>query len=497
MAPSLLIADEVEKKNIPIQEEQVVAAGVTPKTSDAPAPEPSMMVCASAALKLMHAAIAHGVHHHFYQEGKEAFDKNDAEGFQRTFEDFVVELLGGDLREKYATKHPDLVAKVDVGKIVGDILDKKVCKKLYNFLPTHPSYIGLKKTLLQYRTVYKKMKDKPEPKVVLTKNYKKGDKGGEIKDLRRYLQFYDYLPHDGVITDVYDDELVEAVKKFQEYHTHENDGVIGPQTREAFKLTLKDRINLIKLNLKRWRVFSPLEKRDDTPQRLIFVNIGSYTVEAIEDGKRKLFMKAIVGMPGRRTPLFKAPMTQVIFNPSWWVPPSIATKDKLNKIIADPDYLDRSGYTVTDEFGMVLSPFEVNWQDFSGGYFPVRLRQHPGKSNALGQIKFDIKNRYTIYLHHTNQPELFKKISRAKSSGCIRLEEPIALANWVFEGEDLSKPEVVAKLMTSNVTKSKALKSQIPVYFIYITAWVDDEGHLRISDDPYNIDKEELKMSGG
>jgi murein L,D-transpeptidase YcbB/YkuD len=113
-------------------------------------------------------------------------------------------------------------------------------------------------------------------------------------------------------------------------------------------------------------------------------------VEAFTKNKSAVSMKAIVGMSGRRTPLFKALMKNVIFHPSWGVPVSIAVKDKLSKIQSDPDYLNRSGYTVTDESGIVVDPFQVSWEGLSLGYFPYHLRQKPGKYNALGQIKFDI-----------------------------------------------------------------------------------------------------------
>jgi murein L,D-transpeptidase YcbB/YkuD len=186
-------------------------------------------------------------------------------------------------------------------------------------------------------------------------------------------------------------------------------------------------------------------------------------------------------------------MTAIVLNPAWYVPDTIFFKDKLKKIQADPDYLSRNRYLVSDHEGEVINPHSVDWGEISEGYLPYRIRQLPGKNNALGLIKFFLEDKNGIYMHDTDRPKLFLESPRALSSGCIRLSSPFDLAVWALEKTD---PESIKKLkeqIETGQTKTLNLPASIPVYFIYITVWVDDNDQPLFSDDPYDLDPTDMR----
>jgi len=145
--------------------------------------------------------------------------------------------------------------------------------------------------------------------------------------------------------------------------------------------------------------------------------------------KATIMMPIIVGRPDRRTPLFYTTLKNIVLNPSWGVPHSIFIRDKLPRIRNDPGYVQRANFTIMDRSGKVIDPDAADWRNEGKNYY---LRQSPGRHNALGQIKFNIENPYTIYLHGTPDQHLFAKRARALSSGCIRLKHPLKLAAWVL-----------------------------------------------------------------
>jgi murein L,D-transpeptidase YcbB/YkuD len=184
-------------------------------------------------------------------------------------------------------------------------------------------------------------------------------------------------------------------------------------------------------------------------------------------------------------------MNSVVLNPAWGVPVSIFIKDKLRKVLQDPKYLSKSGFTVTDQDGDTVTDSSVDWSHVSLHHFPYTVRQLPGKNNALGAIKFNLDNKEAIYLHGTPQKNLFHKVARPFSSGCVRLESPQKLATWALKGTQYDNPQKLQEKINAGDTSAILLKKPIPVYFTYITVWVDGKEQVLFSDDPYNLDKKD------
>lgn len=284
-------------------------------------------------------------------------------------------------------------------------------------------------------------------------------------------------------TILYDKELAAAVMRFQSMHGIKPDGIIGKQTITALNVPLGVRINQISRNMDRL-----LQMPDDLGVRYILINIPSFELLAVDNGIPAFNMKIIVGKPSRQTPIFSSIITNVIFHPYWHVPASIAY-DKLPKIKKDPSYLKRSGFIVLDKGGQAVSPSSINWNSVGKGNFPYTLRQNPGPHNALGNVRFSILNNMDIYMHGTPEQHLFASDSRAKSSGCIRVERPLQLTHFVLQDSpEWNAPRIDEMYLERKKTETALLPTPLPVHILYFTSWVDQYGQLQFRDDIYGLD---------
>jgi murein L,D-transpeptidase YcbB/YkuD len=235
---------------------------------------------------------------------------------------------------------------------------------------------------------------------------------------------------------------------------------------------IKNKNSRILKNIERWSKIASV-----MPKKFILVNIPTYTLYAVSHGKIEFTQRVIVGMQSRKTPLFTTVLNRVVFNPSWSIPPSIFMKDKLRKVLHDPSYLRRCGYIVRDQNGNEKNPTTIAWSSLSSSYFPYTIQQKPGKKNALGVIKFELDNQQGIKIHGTPMSHLFNQKSRALSSGCVRIENPLKLAQWVL-GHNVSLPKNTVGMVPNE---------PVLVFFTYITAWVDN-AKVIFTEDPYSFD---------
>jgi murein L,D-transpeptidase YcbB/YkuD len=240
----------------------------------------------------------------------------------------------------------------------------------------------------------------------------------------------------------------------------------------------------IELNMDRWR-----ELPDDLGARHIRVNVPAFDLEVHDGPQIPLRMKVVVGDNWHKTPLFSSDMKAVIFSPYWNIPESILTKETLPKIKADPSYATKQHYEVVRVSGKrveVLDPDEIDWQHVLPS--EIQLRQRPGAANSLGLVKFLFPNPYNVYLHDTPADKLFGRLARNLSHGCIRLEKPEELAEYVLRDQPEWSAQRIRNAMHAGEERQVALKDPIPVHIFYFTAWVDEGGSLHLEKDIYGYD---------
>ncbi|HSA45729.1 MAG TPA: L,D-transpeptidase family protein [Candidatus Competibacteraceae bacterium] len=278
--------------------------------------------------------------------------------------------------------------------------------------------------------------------------------------------------------------VAEAVRRFQKRHGLSETGTVNAATLAALNVPVSERIRQIELNLERWR-WMP----NDLGSRYILVNIPSYKMQVFEEGKPVIESKVVVGKQERQTPSFTANMAYLVLSPKWYVPRSIAVKDKLPQLKRNSQALARQGIRVYNSAGQQINPGSVNWSAVSASNFNYQLRQDAGPRNALGGIKFMFPNPYSIYLHDTPSRELFSRNQRTYSSGCIRISNPVELAEYLLKHDPKWNKDTIKTASTSGKQRVVNLPQKVPVYLLYWTAWVDADGLLHFRDDIYQRDK--------
>jgi L,D-transpeptidase YcbB len=357
-----------------------------------------------------------------------------------------------------------------------------VSATLAGLQPHHEGYYRLAEALQRYREL-----DAAGGWPILEEGERLelGGSGPRVAALRRRLARTGDL--DEAEGDVLDEALRDGVAHFQRRHGLTADGKVGPLTLRALNVSAAERARLIELNLERWR-WLPV----DLGERYILVNLPAFTLELVDDEVRVLQMRVIVGKPYRRTPVFSDLLRYVVLNPYWEVPPSIAVQDKLPLIRKDPSYLATNGFKVYSGWGAdetAIDPATIDWTAVGRASFPYHLRQDPGPLNALGKIKFMFPNPFNVYLHDTPSRELFQAENRSLSSGCIRIERPIDLAERVLQGAVGWDRDAIETALASQRTRTVALARPLPVHLQHWTAWVEGDGSVAFRDDLYGRDE--------
>ncbi len=288
----------------------------------------------------------------------------------------------------------------------------------------------------------------------------------------------------------FDTSVEAAVKAFQEGAGLKQDGIIGPATLGALNAAADDHVATILANMERWR-WMP----EELGSYYVRVNIPNFNLDLYRDGQVVYTTRIVVGKPTNQTPIFSDEIEHVIVNPVWNVPSSIAVKEMLPEIQANP-YKALAGYNVYANVGgrfQQVDPYQVDWWrvDMS----KIQIKQPPGEANALGSIKFMFPNSYAVYLHDTPVKSLFKKDYRAYSHGCMRVMDPWDFAQALMQFEpDLTVASL--KRLVGGPERRVNLPVHVPVHITYFTAWVDDTGTLQVRDDIYGHDARIEKSLG-
>jgi murein L,D-transpeptidase YcbB/YkuD len=363
-----------------------------------------------------------------------------------------------------------------------------ICETLDMMKPMDNSYEGLKYMLNNFREI-QSSGDFPPIKVGV--DIKPGDADDRMPDILKRLSMLQLIPRELENESTkYDSLIIYAVQKFQRMHGLTADGVIGRRTQQAMNLRAEDYVETIIANLEKYRWHQSL-----LLERSVKINIPSCEVVLSQNESIELQMKAIVGRTDRKTPVLSSVITMVTINPTWTVPPTILKEDVLPAVKADSGYLKRHEMRVFTRNEKQIDGDSVNWSAISINNFPYTLRQDAGPRNPLGLIKFVFPNNHTVYLHDTNTPSLFSSQDRWLSSGCIRIQSPMALLRKLMEGTAWTE-ELVRNEIKRGETKIILLNNPIPIHIVYFTAFVN-HGEFHIERDHYGYDRIILKGLAG
>jgi len=323
-----------------------------------------------------------------------------------------------------------------------------------------------------------------------THHFTPRSKHREVEKLRIRLG----VPYrDGADKTLYDDDLASAVMAFQKENGLVPDGIIGPQTISVLNRGKKAKMKQIVANLERLRWLD-----DARPERYLLVNIPSQQLWAVENGEIVEQMDVIVGLPYRQTKSFTTLVTGIRFNPTWTVPQRLKMEDFLPRLKENPGYLYDKGMEVIRGHGreaVTLDPYSIDWHSISAAEMgQIRMVQSPGDHNALGRIRVLMPNPYNIYLHDTNHPEYFDRTPRFLSSGCIRLSKPETIARFVLK----NRPDWSDEKMNETIRRGRmtdiGIDETLPVYILYQTIWLEDDGRLVYGSDAYRQDQNLLGL---
>jgi len=371
----------------------------------------------------------------------------------------------------------DLAAALEKGLAAEDVPGA-----LDSLRPRHAVYRGLMKAYFDYGALVEAggwPEFPPGPKLA------KGDRDARVMRLRETLAAMGDIPGDEAAggPELFDDALDGAVKLFQRRHGLEPDGVVGTATAAALNVSAAERLTQIRANLERWRWVT-----QELGETYVLVNVADFRLGVVEAGREVMSMAAIVGRAYRRTPDFSGTMSYLEINPTWTVPPKLAREDILPKVIKDPAYLGEKGFRVFENWSEGAREIDVSaldWNRVKAEGLPYKFRQEPGPQNSLGRIKFMFPNRFDVYLHDTPERDLFSRAVRDFSSGCIRVERPVDLAEYVLRDDpDWTRAKILAAI-EGGKTQVVKLRNPLGVHLLYWTVWLREDGRVQFRQDIY------------
>lgn len=392
---------------------------------------------------------------------------------------YIWHLSNGKLRPKKIYRDWDLnVNKVDINTLLkGGIEGDSLPEALESIKPKHVIYQSLKTALAE-------LSDYPKDTVrtmAFTEKIVRGDTSSILPGIKRRLMIWKDLAPQDTVTAVYDRKTWKAVKNFQRRHGLATDGVIGKTTIDALNFSVTRRKQQIVANLERWRWFPR-----DFGDHYIIVNIPGYYLRVIK-GKDTIERKRIVvGKSERKTPILSSTFNNIVFNPTWTVPPTIIREDLVPDATNNRSYFANRNITIYNSKGVAVDPQKWNPKNPRA----YRYVQAPGYHNSLGVVKFNFPNHYTVYLHDTNHRDYFGKHYRSLSSGCVRVEDPLPLAEYMLNDSIRWSRAKIDTLVATKKTTTINLRQKIRLHQLYWTAWREKNGDLEFRPDIYNLDED-------
>lgn len=363
------------------------------------------------------------------------------------------------------------------------VIERRTLLPLLNSLePMHKGYIELKKGI-------KRFTDSMDRRVYTYLLYPNKDSIAFIKNLQKRLQESRYL--DETIKHADSAGIANAIKNFQKHKGIKADGKISSSIVRSLNASDAERFKRIAINIDRFK-----QLPGHLPKKYIWVNLPAYYLR-VYDGDTIVFeSKIIVGKPATPTPKLNSEITDMVTYPQWTIPSSIIKKDILPALKKDPGYLARKGFSLVDSKAEPIDPYSINWAKYTKG-IPYKIVQGSGDDNALGILKFNFNNPYSVYLHDTNQRYLFKNTARALSHGCVRVQEWEKLAYYIAKNDSINqKPgnipgyniDSIKTWLANKERKRIIVKNRIPLFIRYFTC-EGKNGKVVFYDDIYGEDK--------
>jgi murein L,D-transpeptidase YcbB/YkuD len=312
------------------------------------------------------------------------------------------------------------------------------------------------------------------------------DSNPKIVAIKKRLMYWKDLQPKDSLSVVFDSITIIALKKFQKRHGLASDGVIGKGTIMALNFSKNQRKEQIIANLERWKWYPK-----NMGNEFVIINIPEYRLTLIKNKDTLRVHKVIVGRAKRKTPVLSSKLTQAIFNPTWTVPPTILREDVIPAISKNRSYLAKTNIRLIDKNGNTVSP--RNWSLSNARSF--RYVQIPGKFNSLGMVKLIFPNRFSVYLHDTNHRDFFEKNERSLSSGCVRVDNPLELTEYLLDDKENWNLQKITETLQNEKTKYVSIKKEVLFHLLYWTAW-SEKNTLIFRDDIYNLDADLYQKLG-
>ncbi len=394
-----------------------------------------------------------------------------------TFFKYAEKVYGGTTKKSSNLEWFIPRKKKNYQVLLDTLVSSLKCEKLQE--PVNQYYIRLKDKLSKYRAIEKKggfpLITTKKKQILI------GESDSCLVNVKQHL----FLTGDLATNDkniIFTTELSNAVKLFQRRMGLLESGKIDKETLIELKKTIDFRIRQIMLNLERLR-WIPVEMEKE----YLLVNIPEFKLHIYENNKEVWSTNVVVGQTARKTSIFKGNMSQIVLNPYWGVPLSIGNTEILAHLKRNSNYLAQNNMEVFLGEKQVDAD-NINWNQYTNSV-PYNFRQKPGEDNALGKMKFMFPNNFHIYLHDTPSKRLFESTNRAFSHGCIRVENPLKLANYLLKNNPEWNPAKVDETLQTDEQTAINLKPTVPVYIAYFTAWVDVNGQMNFRKDLYQLDE--------
>lgn len=359
------------------------------------------------------------------------------------------------------------------------ISEGDIQKAIDSVKPDHIVYQGLKKALKELKK--SDWDAEVTTKIDAGKLIRPGESDKRIKSVARRLSELGYY-HGNLdsLDNVYNKDIQNSVKNFQEDHDLQTDALLGNTTISNLNLTKKDRLHQILINLERWRWYP-----NDLGEHYIIVNIPDYELSVVKKGDTIRTHKIMVGTEARKTPVFSDKIGYIIYNPTWTIPPTIKKNDVIPGARKDIGYFQKKNIKIFDDKGNTVDPASIDWSSSKAQTYTYR--QPAGPSNPLGIVKIIYPNEYLIYLHDTPSKALFENNARAQSSGCVRVQDALGLAEYLLSDQSKYDGEKIEDILKSGKTTQIPVTQDVRVHHFYWTAF-QEKDTTKFIDDIYGLD---------